>query len=216
MEGSATFRLSSVYGTVFLLCVFLSISYMTICSGTELGDSNGEADKEFIKTSCKVTLYPDLCFQSLSAYAHSVHMNPGRLAKAALAVSLKEARSASDTVANLSKEHDMSPREAAALADCKETIGDCIDELKQSFGEMKHLEGPDFNRKLGDIQTWVSAALTNEDTCMDGFEEDAMNENIKDTIRKSSISMNSYTGDLLKVKMIFLSVAYSYTLPHGL
>ncbi|XP_043718086.1 pectinesterase inhibitor 7-like [Telopea speciosissima] len=183
MEGSAT--------SVALLCLFLSISsYMKTCSGQ--GD-----DMEFIKTSCGVTLYPDLCFQTLSAYATSVHGSPRRLAQVALKVSLRSDRSSSDRVVSLSKENEMSPREAAAVADCVEMIGDSMDELQQSLKEMKHLSGPDFYQKLSNIQTWVSAALTNEDTCMDGFEGDAMNGNIKNIIRNCILNVAQLTSNAL-------------------
>ncbi|RVX15629.1 21 kDa protein [Vitis vinifera] len=36
---------------------------------------------------------------------------------------------------------------------------------------------------MSDIQTWVSAALTNDDTCMDSFSGNAMNGNVKTTVR---------------------------------
>ncbi|XP_043693156.1 pectinesterase inhibitor 7-like [Telopea speciosissima] len=170
---------------------------MTTCSGASL-DPNAETEMEFIKTSCdQVTLYPDLCFQSLSPYASTVHMSLRRLSQVALAVSLTNARSTSDMVVSLSKETSMSPSEAAAVADCVKTIGDSIDELQQSFGQMKHLGGPDFDLKLSNIQTWVSAALTNDNTCMDGFEGDDINGNIENTISGGILSVAQLTSNAL-------------------
>ncbi|XP_042511104.1 pectinesterase inhibitor 7-like [Macadamia integrifolia] len=183
-------------GPVTLLSLFLSISYLT-CSVARIDPHGYQADMEFIKTSCGVTLYPDLCFQSLSPYASTVHMSPSRLAQVALNVSLRSDRSTSDMVVSISKENDTSPREAAAVADCVETVGDSIDELQQSIGEMKHLHGPDFYQKLGNIQTWVSAALTNEDTCMDGFQGGAMNGTIENTIRKGIVGVAQLTSNAL-------------------
>ncbi|KAJ4952280.1 hypothetical protein NE237_029112 [Protea cynaroides] len=197
MESCEITKLFSIYALAALLILFTVISYMTMCSGAS-PDPPAEPEMEFIMTSCGLTLYPDLCIQSLSPYASTVvHMSPRRLAQVALAVSLSHARSTSDMVVSLSKENDMSPREAAAVADCIMTIGTSIDELQQSFGEMKNLGGPDFDLKLSNIQTWVSAALTNEDTCMDGFEGDAMNGNIKNTIRSGIVIVAQLTSNAL-------------------
>ncbi|XP_042503802.1 pectinesterase inhibitor 7-like [Macadamia integrifolia] len=180
-----------------LLILFTIISSMTTCTGASL-NLPAETEMEFIKTSCdEVTLYPDLCFQSLSPYASTVHMSPRRLAQVGLAVSLTSARSTSDMVVSLSKQNDMSPSEAAAVADCVETTGDSIDELEQSLVQMKHLRGSDFDLKLSNIQTWVSAALTNDDTCMNGFEGNAMNGNIKNTIRSGILSVAQLTSNAL-------------------
>ncbi|KAJ9164070.1 hypothetical protein P3X46_023685 [Hevea brasiliensis] len=142
----------------------------------------GSSD-DFIKTSCEVTRYPDLCYQSLSAYDSTIQDDPTQLANAALNVTLQSAESTSNMVLNMSKAHNLRPKGAGPIRDCVENMKDSVDELQQSLVAMKDLEGPDFEIKMSNIQTWVSAALTDEDTCMDGFEGNAMNGKVKDTIR---------------------------------
>ncbi|KAK8485612.1 hypothetical protein V6N11_008475 [Hibiscus sabdariffa] len=82
------------------------------------------SDTEFVKTSCKVTMYPDICYQSLSAYASSIQTNPRELANTALSVTLNSAQSTSTLVLKLSKEHRLTRGEAAAIADCVETMSE--------------------------------------------------------------------------------------------
>ena len=62
---------------------------------------------------------------------------------------------------------------------------------------MKDLQGPDFEMKISNIQTWVSAALTNEDTCMDGIEGEAKNGKIRDTIRINIARVAQLTSNAL-------------------
>ena len=81
--------------------------------------------------------------------------------------------------------------------DCLENIGNSVDELKQSLVAMKGLEGAHFEMKKSNIQTWASAALTDEDTCMDGIEENAVNEEIKGVVRSNIVRVGQFTSNAL-------------------
>ncbi|KAH6755690.1 Plant invertase/pectin methylesterase inhibitor superfamily protein [Perilla frutescens var. hirtella] len=132
----------------------------------------GSTSTEFIKTSCSATTYPTLCYSSLSSQASAIKQNPKLLASAALTVSLKTAVSTSADMVKLSHTAGMTPREVSAMQDCVEELSDTVDQLRNSMAEMKQLKGgSNFALLINDVQTWVSAALTDEDTCMDGFEK---------------------------------------------
>ncbi|KAJ8772120.1 hypothetical protein K2173_027297 [Erythroxylum novogranatense] len=95
---------------------------------------------------------------------------------------MKEAQNTSTIVTKLLLEsQNLTTKETNAIRDCVENMKGSVSELKQSLVAMEDLKGPDFETQISNIQTWVSAALTNEDTCMDGFEGKAMNGKIKDT-----------------------------------
>ncbi|KAL3501922.1 hypothetical protein ACH5RR_036371 [Cinchona calisaya] len=150
-------------------------------------------DTEFIRKSCASTRYPDLCFHSLSGYASAVQQNPSKLARVAIAVSLSKARHAAAYFSNLSKEADYGAdrRVAAALHDCFSTFGDAVDQLRDSLNQMRHLvpagSGETFRFQMSNVQTWMSAAMTNEDTCTDGFDgvpEGPMKKDVFDRVGK--------------------------------
>ena len=73
------------------------------------------------------------------------------------------------------KRVQISHRELEAVKDCIDTMGDSVDQLSRSItelGEMgQHSNGEDFMWHVSNVQTWVSAALTNENTCVDGLNE---------------------------------------------
>lgn len=48
---------------------------------------------------------------------------------------------------------------------------------------------------MGNVKTWVSAALTDEDTCMDGFEENV--GKMKETIRGYIVNVAELTSNAL-------------------
>ncbi|PRQ41118.1 putative pectinesterase [Rosa chinensis] len=126
---------------------------------------------DFIRTSCATTLYPELCDSSLSPFTYTVQSNPTRLVMAAIAVSLTNARRTATSLASLSKQAD--PKVAGALQDCSSNFGKAIDEITDSQEQMKTLgSGTGSVRfQLSNVQTWMSAALTDAETCTDGFED---------------------------------------------
>ncbi|CAN1180532.1 Pectinesterase inhibitor 11 [Linum perenne] len=143
---------------------------------------------DFIKTSCAATSYPTLCIHTLTPYAPTIRTSTRRLAVTALSVSLSTAKS---TKSYVSKLQPSKPREAAAVKDCAEEIEDTVDRLTKSIKEQS------FEWHLSNIETWVSAALTDESTCVDGFGGKAMDGKMKDGIRVRFLKTARVTSNAL-------------------
>ncbi|CAN0891575.1 21 kDa protein [Linum grandiflorum] len=143
------------------ILLFTTISALLLLTVT------AAAGTDFIKASCAATTYPALCIHSLTPYAPSIKTSTRRLAVTALTVSLSTAQSTS----KLSRAHGLLPRESAAMKDCIEEMHDSVDQLRRSIDEFESTETKpaDLEMMISDVQTWVSAALTDEGTCMDGF-----------------------------------------------
>ncbi|KAK1261523.1 hypothetical protein QJS04_geneDACA020473 [Acorus gramineus] len=167
-----------------------------------------EATMNFIRASCSSTEYPNLCFQSLSVYANKIQTNPVQLAHTALSISLNSTAKASASISTLSR-RPMRPREAAAMRDCVETFGDAVEELRGSLAEMGRLRGPDFGFRLSNIQTWVSAAITDQSTCMDGFDEGgaAAKGAVKEAVRREVVRVSQLTSNALGLINSLVSTA---------
>lgn len=160
-------------------------------------------DTEFIRNSCQTTMYPQLCYASLSGYASAVQQDTGRLARVAIGVSLKKAKRMAAYVNNLSRQADYGAdhRAAAALHDCFSTLGDSVDQMRDSLQQMKQLgsgagagasgSAEELRFQLSNVQTWMSAAETNEDTCVDGF----------DDVAEGPLKSDVYDG-IVKVKQV--------------
>lgn len=159
--------------------------------------SAAHTNTDYIKTSCLATTYPHLCYDSLSIYANKIQTSPKRLATTALSVASSSARSTLVSMKQLSKTHGLKPREASAMIDCVEEVADSVDELHKSIEEMGHAGGPDFEFRMSNIQTWVSAALTDEETCTDGFAGRAMNGNLKKTVQRHINKLARLTSNAL-------------------
>lgn len=177
---------------LLLLAPFLSLFYFSITAdSTPLPTS-------FIKSSCKLTTYPQVCVSSLAGYAPTIKRSPQQLAQIALSVSLDKAQSAQTFITKLCKFKGLKPREYAALKDCLEEMSDTIDRISKSVKELKSAQrGKDFQWHMSNIETWISAALTNENTCGDGFSGRALNGRIKTSIRARVSHVAQVTSNAL-------------------
>ncbi|PSR91054.1 Pectinesterase inhibitor domain protein [Actinidia chinensis var. chinensis] len=158
---------------------------------------------DFIRISCNATLYPDLCYTSLAGYASAVQADPARLARVAVAVSLSRARRTAKYLSNLSRTIDYGGdhRAAAALHDCSSVFGDAVDQILDSLRQMRHLGstsagGETLRFQMSNVQTWMSAALTNEDTCTDGF-EDISDGAVKTAVNDRVVKVKEVTSNAL-------------------
>lgn len=156
----------------------------------------GGGDVGFIRASCRFTLYPRVCERCLAGYAGAVKGSHRHLAGAAVNETLRVARSASTLVGRYAVR---SPA-AGAINDCLQTVCESVDLLKQSAEELRQMGRPgtpDFAWRLSNLQSWVSAALTNEITCLDGVARARVDPIVKATICGRIMGLKQMTSNAL-------------------
>ncbi|CAI0404415.1 unnamed protein product [Linum tenue] len=199
MAASSSFSTSAL--SAALLSAVLTISLLastSSASGRSL--SGATTNTEFVRTSCIATTYPQLCYNSLAVHATKIQTSAKLMASTALDVTLASAKSTSAAMVKLQQSHGLTPRETAAMRDCVEVLGDSVDLIRQSMAEMAaNKGGADFGMMISDVQTWVSAALTDESTCTDGFGEKAVadGEMMKTAVRGKIETIGQLTSNAL-------------------
>ena len=130
--------------------------------------------------------------------------SPTSVLSAALGATLNEARGAIDKITKFTT-FSVSNREQLAIEDCKELLDFSVSELAWSLGEMRRIRAGDTNVQYeGNLEAWLSAALSNQDTCLEGFEG---------TDRR----LQSYiSGSLTQVTQLISNVLSLYTQLHSL
>ncbi|XP_008784634.1 21 kDa protein [Phoenix dactylifera] len=174
---------------------------LVLCFSAEtLASAHSSAPVDFIRASCGATLYPALCVECLKSYASVVRRSPRQLARTALAVTADRAQSASTFVSRLTPgSKSARSREAGAVQDCLETMSDSVDGLRRSVREMRRMgrAGSDrFMWHLDNVQTWVSAALTDQSTCLDSLAQNASGR-LRAAIRKKVVVVSHLTSNAL-------------------
>ncbi|KAL3521432.1 hypothetical protein ACH5RR_019581 [Cinchona calisaya] len=137
----------------------------------------------FIKNKCNNTTYPTVCIKTLYPYASYVKTNSIRLCKAALNIAIQGTDNAARTIAKLAHQKGISHIEAAAFKDCIYDVKDEISELKRTLNAMEHLRGADRKFEWANAKTWASAAITDAESCMDGFSKTKVNPAVRTKIR---------------------------------
>eukprot|EP01018_Ginkgo_biloba_P019767 Gb_28387 [translate_table: standard] len=133
-----------------------------------------------INAVCEETLYPEVCVSSLSSYPGASRADTKKLLGIAVMVAVNEANKAFALASNILAKQADDGSQSTAVHDCVTLLDLTKDQLRSVLSDLTK-----FNLKYsltrgqqsGDVQTLLSASITNQDTCLDGL---AMNTNAND------------------------------------
>lgn len=135
-----------------------------------------KAPTQAISRACGKTRYPDLCVNSLVDFPGAMEAGERDLVHISVNMTLQrigQALYGASSFTNL----PMEGRMRAAYEDCLELLGDSVDQLGQS---LTAVAPPAAAGSTDDVLTWLSAALTNQDTCEEGLAD--VNSTVKDEV----------------------------------
>jgi pectinesterase len=188
--------------TVLVVAVVAAVCVVSF-KGNSSSSSSGKGDGgelsmsvKSVKAFCQPTDYQQTCEAELSKAAGNAS-SASELAKAIFAVTsekISEAASESATLNELKNDQ----RTAGALNNCKELLGYAVDDLKTSFDKLGGFEMTNFHKAVDDLKTWLSAALTYQGTCLDGF-LNSTNTEASEKMQKALNASQELTEDILAV-----------------
>jgi len=164
----------------------------------------------FVRSWCAGTEYPALCDATLAPYAAAVGSSPARLSWAALTVALGGARAATAAVKAVAAAGHLAPAAAEAARDCVSMLGRAEDLLRQSADAMARLgkerqggqaaSSRDVRFQVDSVQAWASAALTDDDMCVEGFwAEAAGGGGAREALRGHVVDVTHLTANALGI-----------------
>ncbi|XP_062088801.1 pectinesterase inhibitor 6 [Humulus lupulus] len=179
-------KLRSQYSVVITLLVIFRVAI--------LATAHNSRDDKYVRDACSVTRYRSLCIRSLAPFSSAAKDSPVIWARAGVSVTLSEAKGVALYLMKLNRNNNgtRSGRRnyyKAALSDCVELFENAVDELHQSLRVMRNLSKRTFGTQLGDLNTWLSAALTDADTCLEGLKRGRYANPIR-----AKVSRTSYTA----------------------
>ncbi|EOY11546.1 hypothetical protein QUC31_009426 [Theobroma cacao] len=166
---------------IIAVCSFLLVAMVVaVTVGVSINDTSSDdgtsnsskssqvsASVKAIKSVCQPTDFRKTCEEQLRAEAGDT-TDIKELVQAAFKAAMKSASQAvqnSTTLRDLEKD----PRTKKALDVCKQLMTYSIKELKKSLDQIDKLDINKFDRMLADLKIWLSATITNQQTCLDGF-----------------------------------------------
>ncbi|KAJ1260997.1 hypothetical protein BS78_10G274600 [Paspalum vaginatum] len=191
-----------------LLLLLLAATAMVLTTAAAPSGGSAAAAADFIRRSCRATQFPSVCVQSLASYGGSPSppRSPRELARAALSVSADRARAASAYVGRLCGGKGKGAGAGAAkgpVRDCMENLADSVGHLRDAAQEMGgagmagRAATPAFKWHLSNVQTWCSAALTDENTCLDGLASRGVDAATRAAIRGKVVEVAQVTSNAL-------------------
>ncbi|CAA0842162.1 Pectinesterase/pectinesterase inhibitor 3 [Striga hermonthica] len=143
------------------------------------------AAHEVIRSTCAATLYPDLCASTIQAARPppSAIRTSRDVLLTALNYTIITVEHNYFTVRRVgeSRRGSLTPRETCALHDCLEVIDDTLEELRESKAELADFGYRNYSlpRHKENLLTLLSAAQTNQESCLDGFSHDGADEKVR-------------------------------------
>lgn len=120
-----------------------------------------------IRSICKTTPHPEACFDSLKL-SISINISPDILTYVLqiLGTAISEAGKVSGLLSTAGSHRNIVEKQIGAIQDCKDLHQITVSSLQKSVSRVKSAD----SRKITDARTYLSAALTNKNTCLEGLD----------------------------------------------
>ncbi|XP_050376135.1 pectinesterase 1 [Argentina anserina] len=188
----STLVISAIVGLTLVIGLML---VALIHESTTESPSLSTSAESTIKTVCNVTRYPEPCFTSISSINSSPKPDLVSILKLSLQASISELSHLSSVLKTMNSD--------AAIRDCRDQVDEALSQLNDSVSAMVMGEGLT-EAKVKDVQTWISSAVTDQETCLDGLEE--MGSTSVDDVKKRMKKSMEFTSNSLAIVANFRAI----------
>ncbi|KAF5196791.1 Pectinesterase [Thalictrum thalictroides] len=148
-------------------------------------DSYSPSSHTILKSACSNTRYPELCYSEIQKVpgAKNKITSQKDVIQLSLNLTLTAVQHNFFTIQKIVKTYKpaLTKREKTALHDCLEMIDETLDELHETKDELE--EYPNKKKSLSqyaeDLKILLSAAMTNQDSCIDGFSHEEADKKVR-------------------------------------
>ncbi|XP_061350475.1 probable pectinesterase/pectinesterase inhibitor 46 [Gastrolobium bilobum] len=180
--------------TIVLIGIVCAAVFGTVARNNSK-DNKAQTFSNAVSAVCDVTLYKDACYRSLSPLVHSGQVQPVDLFLLSINVALTEVSRAVQYFSDqgvFSGLNDNNTKQA--FQNCQDLMGQAIDHLNSSLSAGGNSS---FLVVLDDLRTWLSAAGTYQQTCIDGIEE--AKEELKNSVVSNLKNSREFTSNSLAI-----------------
>ncbi|XP_058078979.1 pectinesterase-like [Magnolia sinica] len=150
-------------------------------NGANAGTKEIATSSKVIKLLCNSTDYKTDCESTLK---NATGSDPKDLIKASIKAVAGEVKKGFAKASQLKTDD---PKVKGAIADCNELLDHAKDELESTIA---NIDGEKMSSKSNDLKNWMSAVMSYQQTCIDGFPEGDLKSKMEDGM-KSAKKMTS-------------------------
>jgi pectinesterase len=195
----------SVTSVILVVGVALAVALVVHHNASKNNAESLSPQMKMVKEICSKTDFLDACQKSLSPVAEKGNTDPKEFIKAAIQATINEVAKSANFSDMLVQNASNIPRVKMAAEDCKELMSFSIDELQASFTMVGDSDMHTMNDRADELKNWLSAAISYQQTCLDGFEapdyHKLMEQNLNDAalLTSNALAIVSELADILKV-----------------
>ncbi|KFK26958.1 hypothetical protein AALP_AA8G315400 [Arabis alpina] len=149
-----------------------------------------------ISRTCSKSQYQNLCIDTLLDFPGALTANEQELIHISFNATLQGFSKALYSSSSISYTNKMPPRVRSAYDSCLELLDDSVDALSRALS-LVAIASEDNGEHHSDVVTWLSSAMTNHDTCTDGFEE--ISSGVKDQIIEAVKDLSEMVSNCLAI-----------------
>jgi len=186
---------------VILASLLLVTTIIAIVAGVNSHKSSkNEGTHAILKSSCSSTLYPELCYSAVATVPGATSNLASQKDVIELSINLttKAVQHNFFTVEKLIATKKLTKREKTALHDCLEIIDETLDELHEALVDLNdYPNNKSLKKHADDLKTLLSSAITNQETCLDGFSHDEADKKVRKALLKGQIHVEKMCSNVL-------------------
>ncbi|WOG99082.1 hypothetical protein DCAR_0518430 [Daucus carota subsp. sativus] len=194
MSDAAKQKKRRLYIGIFAFVVVVAVVISIAVGVSSSHGSDGSSDHSHItsfrataahlvlKNSCSATLYPELCYSTIASVPGMSKKITSQkdVIEQALNITHQVVEQTYSRIKKLSMHKHLTKREKVALSDCLELIDETLDELHETSQELeKYSTKKSLKQHADDLKTFISSAITNQESCIDGFSHDGADKKVR-------------------------------------
>ncbi|CAG7909880.1 unnamed protein product [Brassica rapa] len=152
---------------VAVVCLGIFAGIRAVGSDQHAPKLNRKPTREISQT-CSKAQYPNLCIDTLLDFPGALTADEKQLIHISFNATLQSFSKALYSSSTISYAQ-MPPRVRSAYDSCLELLDDSVDALSRALSSIVAASSSDDSHS--DVMTWLSSAMTNHDTCTEGFDE---------------------------------------------
>ncbi|XP_009628637.1 pectinesterase-like [Nicotiana tomentosiformis] len=170
-------RKTSLLLTLFALSAIVSLTFFTLSNNPKSSSKtvltttphiHVHKNIQIAHSHCQDTRYPKLCVSTLSLIPDLAQKSISQIISSTINVTVAEVKASARNCTDIREDlPQLEPYEKRALEDCVQLLDNTIIELRTTLSDLNPKKPPSQN--YNDLQTLLSAAMTNQATCLDGL-----------------------------------------------
>ncbi|KAM0032801.1 putative pectinesterase [Helianthus debilis subsp. tardiflorus] len=184
----------------FVSLLLLVSAIVGIAVGVNKSGESSSAAHAVVKSSCSSTFYPELCYSTITS--HPQVTTKAKTQKDVIELTVKITESAVQKnyfqIKKLITRKGLTPRGIGALHNCLQMVSETLEELGKVTKDLEEYQTKKSLRQhANDLKTLMSSAITDQETCLDGFSHDDADKKVRKELEKGQVKVEKMCSNAL-------------------